>query len=203
MQEKKSSDKKQIFFPKNNSVSSLKNSFFPKNHKGQVWVETVVYTLIAFVMIGLVLAYAKPKIEEIQDQMIIEQSLGVLGDINKVMLEIGCPGNTRTIPIVMKKGVLKIDGVNNMIIFELESRYTYSEPGEDVNLGNIKAHTEKKGKLNIVTLTSDYSDKYNITYRGADELKLISKSATSFNLFFSSEDRVDGKTFIDIQIMGV
>ena len=29
--------------------------------EGQVWVETVVYTLIAFVLIGLVLSFAKPK----------------------------------------------------------------------------------------------------------------------------------------------
>ena len=33
--------------------------------RGQVWVETVVYTLIAFIMIGLVLGVAKPKIEKL------------------------------------------------------------------------------------------------------------------------------------------
>ena len=38
---------------------------------GQVWVETVTYTLIAIVMIGLVLSFAKPKIEELQDKTII------------------------------------------------------------------------------------------------------------------------------------
>jgi uncharacterized protein (UPF0333 family) len=43
--------------------------FFAKNKRGQIWVETVVYTLIALVMIGLVLAFAKPKIEELQSDV--------------------------------------------------------------------------------------------------------------------------------------
>lgn len=186
MQLKKRSDKKQIFFS--------------KNKKGQVWVETVVYTLIAFVMIGLVLAYAKPKIEEIQDKAIIEQSLGILGDIDNVLLAIDqCAGNTRLVKLNIKKGVLKIDGVSDEIIFEIEGRHTYSEPGEDVNIGGIEVHTEKKGKLNIITLTNSYSDKYNITYSGADELKLVSKAATPFNLLISNKGRENNKTLIDIQ----
>lgn len=32
-----------------------------RNRSGQVWIETVIYTLIAFVMIGLVLSYARPE----------------------------------------------------------------------------------------------------------------------------------------------
>ena len=43
--------------------------------KGQIWVETMVYTLIAFALIGIVLMFVKPKIEEIQDTSIIEQSI--------------------------------------------------------------------------------------------------------------------------------
>ncbi len=31
--------------------------------RAQIWIETMIYTLIAFIMLGLVLAYAKPKIE--------------------------------------------------------------------------------------------------------------------------------------------
>ena len=40
---------------------------------GQVWVETVIYTLIAFALIGTVLTFVKPKIEEMQDSAIISQ----------------------------------------------------------------------------------------------------------------------------------
>src|SRR3989344_7977654 len=53
--------------------------------KGQIWVETVVYTLIAFTLIGLVLAFIKPKIEEIQDKGIVEQSVSVLQDMDSII----------------------------------------------------------------------------------------------------------------------
>jgi len=41
--------------------------------KGQVWIETVTYTLIAFVLIGLILAFVKPKIDELQDKALIDR----------------------------------------------------------------------------------------------------------------------------------
>ena len=34
--------------------------------RGQIWVETVIYTLIALILIGLVLTFITPKIKEIQ-----------------------------------------------------------------------------------------------------------------------------------------
>ena len=37
--------------------------------RGQVWVETVIYTLIALALIGTVLAFVKPKVEEMQDKI--------------------------------------------------------------------------------------------------------------------------------------
>ena len=49
--------------------------------RGQIWVETVIYTLIALVMIGTILAFALPKISEIQDKSTIEQSIIVIKDI--------------------------------------------------------------------------------------------------------------------------
>ena len=57
-----------------------------KRGKGQVWIETVIYTLIAFVMIGLVLSYARPKIQEIQDQALIKQSTDMLKQIDSTLL---------------------------------------------------------------------------------------------------------------------
>ena len=39
------------------------------NRRGQVWVETVIYTLIGMAVIGLVLAGALPKINEKKDEI--------------------------------------------------------------------------------------------------------------------------------------
>ena len=172
-------------------------NFFPKNCKGQIWVEAVIYTLIAFTMIGLVLAIAKPKIEELQDKAIIEQSIVMIKDIDSTILTMGGPGNQRMIELGIKEGVLKIDGGNDKIVFEIEGKHTYSEPGTNVSDGNVIIYTEKRGKFNKVTLTREYNE-YNIKYQGRDELKSISKASISYNLFISNKG--GDKTVIDIEI---
>ncbi len=168
------------------------------NKKGQVWIETVIYTLIAFVMIGLVLAYAKPKIEEFQDKAIIEQSISMVKDIDSLILTMGGQGNQRMISLGIKKGVLKIDGVNDLIVFEMESKHTYSEPDANIVDGNLIIHTKKIGKSNTVTLTRDYREEYDITYQGKDELKSLSKTSIPYKLLISNKG--GDKTIIDIEV---
>ncbi len=150
--------------------------------RGQVWIETVIYTLIAFVIIGAVLSFAKPKLEEIQDKTVIEQSIDVLENINDIILSIkNVPGNQRIAEIGIKKGTLKINGVNDSIEFEIKSRHTYSQPGEEIHIGSIIVYTEKRGKYSNVKLTLNYSD-YNITYQEKDTLKTLGKSGTSYKM---------------------
>ena len=50
--------------------------------RGQVWIETVLYTMIGLVLIGLVLGFVNPKIEESKDNLIIEQTLTLLNDLD-------------------------------------------------------------------------------------------------------------------------
>ena len=113
------------------------------NKRGQVWVETVVYTLIAFALIGLVLAFAKPKIEELRDRTTLEQSLEMMQDLDLIITEIvqvGA-GNKRVVEVALRKGYLTIDGVNDKLLFEFEGKYTYSEPGENIAEGNLRPDT--------------------------------------------------------------
>jgi len=170
--------------------------------RGQVWVETVIYTLIAFALIGAVLGFAKPKIEEIQDKAIIEQTIQMLEDINSQIDFIKeVEGNKRLIEIGIKKGTLKIDGVEDELVFELKSRYQYTEPGANVDVGSLVAHTEEKGKFNDVTLTIEFSN-YNITYNGKDMEKLLNPVSIPHKLFI--ENRGDpsdvGKINIDFSL---
>jgi hypothetical protein len=155
--------------------------------RGQVWIETVIYTLIAFAIMGMVLAFVKPKIEEEQDKAIIEQSIGMMEDINTLILSMvqGGEGNTRLIEIGIKKGTLIIDGTDDKIIFELEGAYQYSQPGTNITQGNILAHTETQGKLNKVTLTLDYAGRYNLIQDERDEIKTLNKASTAYKLLIS------------------
>ena len=169
-----------------------------KSKRGQIWVETVIYSLIAFVMIGLVLTFANPKLQEIQDRAIIEQSINVMENLDILISNIGSPGNRRSIELNIQKGLLKIDGVNDLLLFEMESSATYSEIGAEINHGEIIITTQSEGSEEIVTLMRDYSSQYNITYEGKDELKELSKSPTPYKLLISNKG--GNKIVIDIEV---
>lgn len=177
--------------------------------RAQVWVETVVYTLIALTVIGIFLTFAKPKIEEIQDKTIIDQSVNILEDVNSIigtLIERGA-GNKRIIEVGIKKGKLTIDGENDQLIFEIDGRSIYTEPGIDGTQGkfvkvssNVIASTQKIGNLNKVMLISNYSN-YNITYQNNKESKTLVKSPTRYKISISNEGEINGEANINFDLI--
>lgn len=166
--------------------------------RGQIWVETVIYTLITLILIGSVLAFITPKIQEIQDRSVIKQSITMLNDIEKIIISVSLsPGNKRIIDVGLKKGNLIIDSKNDKIIFEMESPLEYSQEGEIIKEGNIEVLTEKLGSTNKITLTRSYN--FDITYAGKNESKTITRSPTPYKI--SIENRGSTKTIIEINIV--
>jgi hypothetical protein len=189
-----------IIFQKKNSREQGSIIFQKKNSRGQVWVETVIYLLIAFVMIGLVLSFIKPKIEQIKDKAIIEQSIQIIQDIDNSILTMGGSGNKRLLEIGIKKGSLIIDSENDTIIFEMEGAYMYSEPGETVKTGNIEAVTEKNGRNNRVTLKRDFGDEYNITYNDEESTKTLTRAPSPYRMFITNNGISLNKINIDFSV---
>lgn len=177
-----------------------------KDKSGQVWVETVIYTLIALTMIGAVLTFVIPKVGEIQDKSVIEQSINAMKDINNVILSVvqGGVGNKRLVEAKIKKGTLTIDAQNDEILFEIETDYVYSEPCESepctpINIGNIGAVTKKVGGINKVILTSKH-DEHDITFNRGDTKKKIEQSSVPYTLSIENKGEISGKTNIDINL---
>ena len=131
------------------------------NFKGQVWIETVLYTLIGLALIGLVLGFVTPKINESKDRAVIEQtieSLRVFDEKIQRVLDAG-QGNVRNIDFNIKRGELIIDGPGDKIEIVLKGlEEPYSEVGESVSIGKvINVSTEKEQKKYSVNLTLSYS----------------------------------------------
>lgn len=182
----------------------LCRNFFTKNSMGQIWVETVIYTLIALIMIGAILAFAVPKISEVKDKTTIEQSINLIKDINEVILSVvqGGLGNKRIIEVNVKAGELLIDEKNDEINFTMETNYVYSEPGKIIMLGNVNAITEKKGGAYEIMLNSSYA--YNIKYNGdGEEIKTLTQSSTPYKLSIENEgkDASSGKIIVGINLI--
>jgi type II secretory pathway pseudopilin PulG len=189
-------EKKGLLFEKGTDI------FLMKNRRGQIWVETVIYTLISFALMGLVLAFVIPKIQETQDKGIIEQSIGVLQDIDSVIKNLGGPGNQRVLELGLNKGSLTFNSDSETIVFYLEGNYQYSQPGENVSIGKIIANTNNKGKINILTLTLNYNGEYNLTLSDQDSVKTISKSPVPYKILISDLDQdASGKTIVNIGVI--
>lgn len=159
------------------------------NKRGQVWIETVTYTLIALVMIGLILSFAKPKIEEMRDKVLIEQSLRMMKEIDQTIFEVGedVAGNKRKLEINLKKGLINVNGENETLMFSIDSRNTYSEPGQEYIDGNFNILTTEKGKLNTITITRNYTGEYDLLYKNENSSKIITRSSNSYNLFVTNK----------------
>ena len=56
--------------------------------KGQIWLETVIYILIGLAIIGLVLEFVTPKINEKRDRIVVEQSVAALNIFDSKIKEV-------------------------------------------------------------------------------------------------------------------
>ena len=170
--------------------------------RGQVWVETVIYTLIGLVIIGLVLAVAKPKIEAKQDEVLISQAIESLSDINDKIYEVQkAPGNRRVIDLKIGKGKVVIDMENDKISWILDSSFLYSEEDVEIELGDVKI-VSSTGSPYRVTISIYYSLdlRYDNSPSGTKEL---SESSIPYKLIIENGGiSDDGSTLIvDLRIV--
>ncbi len=173
-----------------------------KSSKGQVWVETVIYTLIAFTMIGLSLAFIKPRIDDIQDKAIIEQSISILEEINSIVKELGLkdPGNQRVVEIGLREGSLTIDSRNDSLKFESTGEHEFSEPGENIQIGNVNVLTEKVGELYKINLNVTYSS-YNLTFDNSETSKILSSSPSPYKILISRKSNSGSTPQINLEVI--
>src|SRR3989344_7560325 len=94
--------------------------------RAQVWIETVIYTLIGLAIIGILLGASKPKIDEMKDKILIEQTISSLNEVSAMFSEVQvAPGNRRNVDLKISRGKLFINGDLNQIGWILESNYKY------------------------------------------------------------------------------
>jgi type II secretory pathway pseudopilin PulG len=136
--------------------------------RGQVWVETVVYTLIGLSLIGLVLAIITPQIKESRDTALIEQTIKSFNLIDSKINEVvQAPGNKRKVELGISRGSFYVNPGENSFRFELEdSKVKYSELGVNLSIGRVNVTTLKLSKDYKIILKMGY--RYDITFEGED-----------------------------------
>lgn len=162
--------------------------------RGQIWVETVIYTLIGLSLIGVVLALITPKINEYRDRSVIEQTIESLNIIDKEINDaLQAPGNTRVVNFRLKRGDIYFNATSDQIIYVLEeSNALYSEPGQPIDIGRVTALTKKGKKTHRVELSITYL--IDIDYENNQTLLHYTPASVPYRFSFSHAGFVSSGT---------
>jgi hypothetical protein len=157
--------------------------------KGQVWIETVIYTLIGLTVIGILLGFGKPKIDAMKDKVLIEQTIESLNQINDKIYDVQIPGNKRFLGLKIAKGTFTINASNDEIIWTILSSYKYSELGEVVNSSNMQFLTTQ-GNPYKVDISMNYN--LNLTYDSQDISRSFEASPSQYTLVIENKPSSNG-----------
>ena len=169
------------------------------NRRGQIWVETVIYTLIGMAVIGLVLAGALPKINEKKDSLVIGRSIEALGNIDdKIYAVSDASGSRRVINLEVKSGSLVINPATETISWTIDSSFAYSEVDKSVSFGKLNITTTKKGNYKV-RLELKYNN-FDLNYNGQNvNEKRFNVAPTPYILVINNKGRDEtGRISIDL-----
>jgi len=154
-----------------------------KNKLAVIWVSTVLYTLIALSIIGMLLAVVRPKLAEIKDRFIEEQTVNALNDFDKLVFDIRkATGNRRSYELKLGRGIMTLSGSDNSLEWILDdSKYQASELGATIEAGRLNLTTTKVGSNFVIKLKLKYTD-INLTVNNADDDKVLQPSATPYRV---------------------
>lgn len=177
------------------------------NTRGDVWISTVLYTLIGLALIGSLMAMVNPEFARLKDKATIQQTVQSFNVLDDTVIEARKATGTRLNYILsLDKGTLTIDAANEAIYWQMDSRYQFSEENQTVslNLKNIKATTRPLGGLWNVTLVLDYKDYgLDITANSKKEAKSLSASSLPYSIWIMNNGTTIGtpkKQKIDFSI---
>ena len=163
--------------------------------EGVVWVSTILYTAISLAIIGMLLAVVQPKIAQLKDSIIIEQTKTSLNKIDETLLNTKEAAGMRLYSeLKLGKGQLFIDAINDSIKWTYLSSYKYSEINRTFrDIGNIYALTEKVVDKYKLTFKLNYT--VNLTINSKDEEKIIQEAPIPYKIWFENKG-----SYIDIAI---
>lgn len=172
-----------------------------KSRKGQIWIETVLYTLIGISLIGIVLAFVTPKITEQKEKLLVDQTIQALDAFDeKVNTVLQAPGNVREINFAMKQGEFHINSTEDRVMFVIPGlTKPYSEPGISIDIGRIKLLTSEHAGDYDVVLSVSYLE--NITYNLEDVNKKLDAVSIPYRFSISNEGVLnsDGRNVVKIK----
>lgn len=156
-----------------------------KKLAGQVWIETVIYTVIGISLIAMVLAFVTPKVAQAKDKLAIEQSIRSLQEMDERMQDVMSKGdgNRRTLDFALKRGILAFNASGDTVVLTIiDVNKPYSEIGVPIKIGSVSVLSTRRAKNNMVALS--IKSPYDLTYQGENkgDMKQLTASAIPYVL---------------------
>lgn len=168
--------------------------------RGQIWIETVIYTLIGLTIIAILLSMVVPKIDQMRDKSLMVQAITNLNHVDGLISEIMVtPGNSRQIDLSFNKGTYVFDALNGGIYYNLsDTKLFYSQLNQVVHQGEVDILTTSVGDKYFISAYLNYSS-LNLTYNSQNIPKTLSANPTGYKLVIENKGTTLGKTNINIR----
>lgn len=170
------------------------------NKKAQVWIETVLYTLIGLALMGLALGFVMPKINEARDRALVEQAISSLSSLDSKITETiqTGTGNVRQTEFLMKRGEIYINASYDEIYMILgDLAKPYSEPGVNIPIGRVNVMSIMGQKISSVKLSLTYNA--NVTYSGLDNDRKFTAASTPYRFYIENKGVLNNKILLNIE----
>jgi len=168
--------------------------------RGQVWIETVLYTLIGLALIGLALGFIMPKINQARDSALVDQAVNSMNAFDEKINEVieRGPGNVRETEFSIKKGELYINSSADEIVLVIDGlSKPVSQPGVDIQRGRITQTSVVEQKANSVYLRMNYTA--NITYANGDETRKFTAASLPYDFFIENKGYSNNAVVVNIE----
>ncbi len=157
-----------------------------RNKKAQVWVETVIYTLVGLSILGLLLVSTKPKLDKMKDESLINQAIESFGIINEKVYEAAQTTGMRVkYDLKIGKGTFVIDAEEDILYWRIPSSLKYSEENIAVELGSTMSIKTVQGDPWLVEVSMPYN--FDIQYDGKNEVKEFIEAGNMYSFTIENE----------------
>ena len=165
------------------------------NKKGQVWMETLLYTVVSIAILGVVLSFALPKLEQNKERALIAMHISTLKTLDALVLNLAnAPaGNSRAYSLQLERGTFVIDGTANKLLFTIpEVGVKYSEVGVTIHDGSVSVLTSAAGKKKYtITLSTSYDSLgLDLVADQKDSALEFTQAPTPYTLQITREQRL-------------
>lgn len=152
------------------------------NNKGDIWVSAVLYIGLGVILLSIILAVGLPAVNKIRDKNIAVDTENLMSTLDRNIRAVYSEGvgSKRPFQFEVKKGTLVIDDSNEIIKWQFETTALLSEPGIQVNKGNLQLLTEPGPD------TKSYLSTFQLNYSGIVDLTL----SNSNNQFTGSNNLI-------------